>query len=293
MIPIYTGIENGKGQKIGEMKVELADPAVTDNVILLNIRSQVEDIETQFELPRYHPSSDWLEIFGLPPFNEFSGIPEFEDMDKEFQDPESNFSESFQVSKDGIHGVKMNLKRSLNGLMENYSIQEMLVPSDNRSLGIFDVSHSNGNMKILIERDIVHTRSDIHHLEESKLEKAEKGYLEEITREEGLPDIVILKNCLFDGEAPAIYYEKLFPFWEKENYSKETVRVIEIGYLDYGSNENDLDDVHGRWYKLFNFEDFDYSYLEVREGNWESTQVKINGEEYNTLKSYEKYLYTY
>lgn len=289
---MHKGIEKPNDEHIGKVIVELDEEPVIDGTIVTRMKSKVEGKETDFKMPRHNPSADWVEVFGLPPFNEFSGIPELKNTGNSFSSKKVDISEDFKVEDKGIHGKAINLKRSLGDLEENYDIKEMITPSNHRSLGIFDITHSNGETKMLIERNIVHTRPDIYWLKDSRLSKLQKSYLEDVIREEGLPDIVISKNCLVDGTTPAAY-EKMFPFWEKKNYEDEKTQLLEIGYLDYGKNENDLDDVHGRWYKLFSFDDFDHPYLEVREGNWESTEVEIDGEKQNTLKHYEKYIYKY
>lgn len=287
---MITGIDKSSGEKLGAMELQLAENAVRDDVIVLNVHTEIADKETTIEVPRYIPSSGWIPIFGLPPYNEFIGAPQLREMEKKFQSSETNYSERFRARRKGIQGVEISLKRRMKSLEENYRIRELPLTSGN-NLGMIEVDHSDGRLKMTVEREIRQERKPINQIS-TRLDRQENEYFKTVKREEAMPDQLILKKIRMNGVSPPIL-RKLFPFWNKKKFRDEVVRVLEIGYLDYGENESRLDSSRGRWYKLFNFENFDQEFLEVKEGNWKSTEIEFEGERRSVLKNYERYLYRY
>lgn len=161
--------------------------------------------------------------------------------------------------------------------------------ADERAL--YSSKHSSGGWSASQERFVAESETDVDELR-SRLKEGEERYLDRVMEKEGEPTVVILKVSTVDGTVPPVYSE-MFPFWDKKSYSEEEVRSIEIGYMDKGDTGTELDSLHGRWYKLFELEDFDHEKLEIREGEWRSTEIEFQGEQVTTKEHYEKHLYRY
>lgn len=279
-------IKSSRGTQIGRMRIS-HDRVYNENTILKDINVEFDGKEKELKLPKYG-KVDTIDTFGLPPFNEWAvGVENIEELSENFSI--DNHEEAFESKVIGPLTGKIRLERKFESKKEAYQVHEIGSPNKKSIIGSFDIESSNGNCSIVIDRDINHSRDQINRLRKQLTEK-EKKYLRDVRREERLPDVVVLKTMKIDGEAPVAKME-MYPFWEKRSYDEEKVRSLEIGYLNYGDNDTDFDKKHGKWYKLMSFEDFDHERLEIREGNWQSTEVKVKREKRQTLDHYEKYLF--
>lgn len=283
-------IENTESEKIAEISIDLEESR--NNVMQYRVRSTGEK-ETEFELPRYDIFLGWIEIFGIPPFNEWVVLDRFDKLEKNFSGMVNGrkYSESITVEDHGVTGTVIELERESGDAWERHHVREMdyVKASTSGGVALFEVDHSRGEYSARLVRTIAQESQDIEELRE-KLGERERKYLDRVTEENGEPSIVVLKEATVDGTTPPVY-RRFFPFWEKKEFDESEVRSLEIGYMDRGDNETGIDELHGGWYKLFSLEDFDHSHLEIREGNWKSTDVEFEGEEQTTKQHYEKHLY--
>lgn len=282
------GLDSGEGEKIGEMQIELPEPAVKDGEALKQVKVSVEGKTSSYTVPRFS-RIDIIDTFGLPPFSEWAvGVDQVEDQEASFSS--GDHSESFRIERKSPHQINFHLDRTISDREENYAARELLLPDSDISLGIYEVNHTAGECNFVIERSVARDRKSIEELSSEKLTSEEKNYLEKRRREERTPDLVVFKKFDITGETPAVQQD-LHPFWEKTSWSGEEVRILELGYLDYGDNSTELAERHGRWYKLFSFEGFDHDRLEIREGNWRGREVETARGGINAIENYEKYLY--
>lgn len=282
-------------EPIGELVLNLPEHPIKDGTPYYNIQCSVKDKHINLEIPRYHTHLGWVEIFGLPPFNEWVILEDINKLNGEFEGElgEGKFSESIQlyqsstVSEIELQREYQGKKETAKTLKTNQTFDEL-----NSSISITNWRHTSGtcssHLKALFaetdrERDQIKNRASPEH----------RKYMEEILEEEeDLPDSVVLKKAVINGETPAVY-RNLFPFWNTTNFSNMEVEIIELIYREYGDNQKDIDSFHGRIYKLFSFEDFDHDHLEIREGNWKSTEIEFQGQKTTTKEHYEKHLYEY
>lgn len=281
-------IDKPNGNRLGSLKINYAGKS-NQGVPLKKIDCSVNGESSVKVLPRYS-TADNIDLFGLPPFNEWAiGKENIENTSKEFSD--GQIEEEFRSKTFLPSTAEIKLKRKINSLKETYSLIETGIPERKAVAVLFDIKSSNGDCRITMEKDINSSRAEINKLRD-RLNKTENKYLTSVRREERKPDLVLLKTMRINGEAPAAKME-MYPFWEKTSYDNELIRCLEIGYLDYGDNETKLDQNNGKWFKLMSFEDFDHPQLEIREGNWKSKKIQQDGRKIRTLKNYEKYLYSY
>lgn len=283
-------IDSSEAEKLSELNIDFVSSE--GDVMKYKVKSDGE-YETEFELPRYDVFLGWIEIFGLPPFNEWVLLRDFDSLEKQFsgQLNGERYRESVSIEKKGPAGTEIKLNRESGDIEERYSVREIEYSKSATSggLAIFDVQHSQGEYHARLERSVAENPGEIEELKKD-LEEDEIAYLEKVIDEEGKPSVVVLKESVVDGKAPPVY-QKLFPFWGKTRFNEDGVRSIELGYMESGDSESKVDQMHGDWYKLFTFEDFDYRQLEIREGNWKSTETDFQGKKVHTKKHYEKHLY--
>lgn len=289
-----TDLPEATGEKLSKLTIDIADAEIDNELINYRVESDGEK-QTEFDLPRYDTHLGWIEIFGLPPYNEWVLLKEFEQLNKNFcgKINGENYSENLKIEDRGPAGVQIQLERKSGGAEETYRITELdaTESSASESAALFHVDHSDGTYDARIDRRIAQESGELEDLKQELNEK-ERDYIENIISMEEEPDIAVLKKAQVNGETPAVY-RKMFPFWERTEFENSEIRVIELGYMEYGDTDSEVDKLHGRWYKLFSFQDFDYDQLEIREGNWRSTEVELEGQKQNTKQHYEKHLYRY
>ncbi|MFB6100685.1 MAG: hypothetical protein ABEK16_05415 [Candidatus Nanohalobium sp.] len=287
-------IPEADGNKLGKLTLDLADSQPRVKVLQYSVNSTGEK-ETKFDLPRYDAFLGWIEVFGIPPYNEWVLLDEFDGVEKNFSGDINGekYSESLSIQDRGPAGIQLNLQREMSDLQEEYRVVELdFSPmKTNDSMALFEVDHSEGEYNARLTRQLAQEKGEIEDLRED-LTDEELEYLDDVIDEEGEPSIIVLKEAEVDGSTPPVY-QKMFPFWNTTNFENSGIRALEIGYMDYGDNETDVDKLHGRWYKLFSFDNFDYDHLEIREGNWKSTIAELDGETIRTKDHYEKHLYNY
>lgn len=287
-------VPEANGNKLGKLTLDLADSQPGENTLQYRVKSSGE-METEFDLPRYDVFLGWIEVFGIPPYNEWVLLNEFDEVEKSFSGEINGegYSESLSIEDRGPAGIQINLHRETADSEEEHQIRELNYSpvSTSGSMSLFEVDHSSGEYNARLTRQIEQGKGEIEDLRE-ELTGEEAEYLDEIIDAEGEPSIIVLKEAEVEGSTPPVY-QKMFPFWNTTEFKESEIRALEVGYMNYGDNETDVDKLHGRWYKLFSFDDFDYDHLEIREGDWKSTRAELDGETIRTKDHYEKHLYEY
>lgn len=278
-------------RKLGELTIDLDKNSSSEDTMVYHVEAEVKGQKQVFQLPRYDTHLGWIETFGVPPFNQWVILRDFEYMNKNFSGSlgDKKYSESIEIEEKGVSGYRVNLQRTSGNEEEYYNTRITNIPGEKGRISLTECISSKG-----VYTDTIHEKSYRHTGPKGipGLIDYEREYLDKIVEEEGDPDVIKIKQAEIDGPIPAIY-RTLFPFWETEKFDEKPLRAIEIGYLDRGDNSEDIDKKHGDWFKLFSFKGFDYSFLEIREGGWKSTGIEFEGEEVTTKQHYEKKMYEY
>jgi len=243
------------------------------DVVVSSGRKRVE-----IELPRYHPMIGGIEVFGLPPQNEWvvltphknpfvgKGVIKVKNDKKIAKIKErieivTNEEDAWRfVERDWHLGKKF--ERQL--YFEDWS--QMKAAGCNQKRWVF--VHSNG----------MYVVSVLGHMNPALklLTKKQKEFLEKIKAERGKPTDTWLKQVNTNGTPPPLY-KQLFPFWKTQ--LENVGSVFEIGY------EKELS--HGDWYKFF---DFGKQCYEVQEDNWTSKSIQWKGKSTKIKNTYRKYV---
>jgi len=232
-------------------------------------------------IPRYHAFLGWIEIFGLPPQHEWCILKDLKSFKKNAKLVVNNitFDESIEFYKDkDTHFVAVY--RSNEDIFENFYWYKNTSSNGIKEEGYFE--HSNGIYIYRVKKKMIK--------KVKALDSRQRRFFEEITKKEGNPDVIILKNFKAKGTKMPIYY-LLFPTLEVlDTKDIENCKgwLLEIGYLNKIGDE--IDKVHGRWFKLIHVNDKCFF---VVEGNWSSTVVEVDGIRERVKKSYSKELYDF
>lgn len=283
--------ESGINRKIGHLSMDLDPGSSTDDVMVYRVEAEVKGEEVSFEIPRYDTHLGWIKAFGVPPFNQWVLLRDFDYLNKNFSGDlgDTQYSESVEVEEKGVSGYRINLQRTSGSDEEYYNTRITETPGENGKISLTECISSKGVYTATIKEK---SYENVKPRGIPGLTDYERNYIEDIVEREGDPDVMNLKQAKIDGPIPAIY-RKLFPFWETEEFDEKPLRAVEIGYLDRGDNDEDVDQKQGDWFKLFSFKGFDHRFLEIREGNWTSTEIELDGEEVTAKQHYEKKLYEY
>jgi len=236
-------------------------------------------VKVKFILPRYQPMVGWIEIFGLPPQNEWVIL---EDLGKHWQ-KESNIvlyeggkeikiEEKIEVFNNYQDNWRIiNLERKAGDLFEKQMCWEEWTSSSDiimhpRKRMIFH--HSNGVYYVTVEA--------FKNPDKKSLSPSQSAFLENVLEQKGKPTLdVWLKKFSCHGDTLPIY-SKLFPFWE-DAWNNAEGSLLEIGY------EKEM--LHGDWFKLFEAGD---KRFEIEEGGWTSREVEWQGRKIRIKNTYEK-----
>lgn len=235
--------------------------------------------KTKFLLPRYSPMMGWIEIFGLPPQNEWVIL---DDLGRHWQ------KESEIILYENEKEIKINEKIEV---FNNYKDSWRIIKLDRKVGDLFenqicleDWSAINKAEKCIKKRMVFHhfggvyyaTVEAIKNPEEKLLTSAQCAFLNQVKKERGNPTLgVWLKKFSCHGD-PLPIYSKLFPFWE-DAWNNTEGSLLEIGY------EKEM--MHGDWFKLFEARDRRF---EIQEGGWTSREVEWQGKKIRIKNTYEK-----
>jgi hypothetical protein len=233
--------------------------------------------QIQFLLPRYAPMVGWIEVFGLPPQNEWVVLDQVantftEAGTIEVKAEEGNFKieEKLTISTDtSLKWRFIQCERATGNLFERQLyIEDWSAFAAKKHIRKYSVFvHSRGLYRVTID---AYLKLDSRHLS-----KGQKDFLEKVKKEHGQPTYLWLKRFSAEGESLPIY-NKLFPFWGS-GLPSEKGSSLEIGY------EKELS--HGDWYKLLKIGSDRY---EIKEGSWSSRAAIWRGERVKIKNTYRK-----
>jgi hypothetical protein len=284
--------KTGRGEKIGELTIDLDRSESEDELFVYQVNISVEGEENSFELARYDTHLGWIEAFGVPPFNEWVLLDDFSYVKKNFSgtlNDEMRYSETAEIEEKGVSGYRLNLQRISGDEEEYYNTRIVDVPAESGKVSLTECMSSRGVYTDTVREKIY---ENVKPEGIPGITDYEEEYAENIVEKQGEPSVIVVKKAQVDGPTPAIY-RKLFPFWDTEDFDEMPLRSIELGYLDRGDNDSDIDEKYGDWFKLFTFPDFDYRFLEIKEEGYTSTEVELGDEKVTTKQHYEKKLYSY
>lgn len=256
-----------------------------DGLLEMSFRAKKNDIfyydvlihfgkkKVKFILPRYQPMVGWIEVFGLPPQNEWVFLDnerkawqKTASFDFEINDKKFKMKEMLEVFPDIANKRRsLELTRTMSKETESQSYQEDWSEMDAKNTitkrSVF--RHSEGHYFI--------DETVIFNPPIETLSSEQKNFVATIKKEHGDPSLGIwLKRSTMSGKYPPMY-SKLFPFWGKDILEAKYVESIELGY--------EVAQAHGDWYKLFEiagktFEIMEDNYTE-REELYKNKKTKI------------------
>ncbi len=235
--------------------------------------------KVKFTLPRYHPMVGWIEIFGLPPQNEWVFLDNertqwqkttpfyFQVNDKKFK-----MKETLQVFPDLVNNRRsLELVRTMDGKIETQWYEEdwSKMATENRMAKRSVFKHSGGHY--FVDEEMFLNPSV------EKLNSKQKSFVENIKNKHGNPSLGIwLKRSKMSGPYPPMY-SQLFPFWNKDILSAKYVESIELGY--------EISQAHGDWYKIFEIAGKVY---EIEEDNYSEKNELCGGKTVSIKNTYRK-----
>ncbi len=235
-------------REIGKLEMKLKE--VKKGVGYYNVRVEVLGKKVKFLLPRYHPFLGWIEIFGLPPQHEWCVLKQLEPMRErailEVGNKRYEESLNFQPYPEGEMNFISIFRKEIGGKtfehfhwVEDYSG----APKEVIEHGLFQ--HDDGIYVYTLEKGVVKEVKG----------KLQKEFVDQVVKEHGETSQIWLKKFGCMGKVPPVYYQ-LFPTLEvlsKRELERCKGWGLEIGYLVKEGEE--LDKVHGNWYKLFKIGD--------------------------------------
>ncbi|MBU4338566.1 hypothetical protein KKB43_02280 [Patescibacteria group bacterium] len=244
-----------------------------------DVNIDYKDRKVNFLLSRYQPMVGWIEVFGLPPQNEWVIL---EDLGMHWQ-KEGNI-----ILYEDVKEIKIKEKIEV---FNNYKDNWRIIKFDRevgdlfeRQICLEDWSLLGTTEKCIKKQMVFHHSSGVYYVtveefkdpEKKLLSFAQFAFLEKIIKEKGKPTLgVWLKKFSCHGDVLPIY-SKLFPFWE-DAWNNAEGSSLEIGY------EKEM--MHGDWFKLFETKDKKY---EIEEGGWSSREVDWQGKKIRIKNTYEK-----
>src|SRR3989344_1044579 len=266
-------MSNNKNGWEGELTIQFLKQV--GDLFYYKVLIEYKKEKIEFVLPRYAPMVGWIEIFGLPPQNEWVVLDGNDYSKKQTSDfviiqngKKSIIKENLSISTDDKNGWRLiDYKRKLGGIYENqtcfedWSTFETTGKIEKRML----FKHSEGEYFV--------TLTGIKNPDNSLLSKQQQKYSQKVTQKQGKSSEVWLKQFNVHGN-PLPIYNKIFPFW-KHLWKQSQGSIIEIGY------EKEMS--HGDWYKLFEAGNEVY---EIFEDNFTSLDVIYKGKKIKIKDTY-------
>lgn len=270
-----TSIDLGNEEKWDGM-LSISYDRIEKDLFYYNVDLNYKKKRVKIRLPRYTSMIGWIEVFGLPPQNEWvvlepvksihkKGILEIMRSRKKIQIKEEIF---IQTSLDTSTRF-ITLVRSFKGSAEKQTYIEDW--SDLQSKRVIrkyiHFEHSGG---------IYSTKLTCYkNPSTSLLTPKERDYLQHIQKAKGKSKEIWLKKFSALGNPPRLY-NMIFPFW-KDTWKNVNGRALEIGY------EREMS--HGDWYKLFTL---GKRAFEIKEDGWKSKRIKFQGKKIRIKDTYRK-----
>lgn len=266
-------------KKLGTIDISFKE--LKDDIYYYNLSVTVGAETKKITLPRYDVFLGWIEIFGLPPQNEWVVLADLADFTKSatLTIGGVDISETVVYKKDTVsknHQIKTT--RTGNGREEICSWTQDYTEAPHNIISKIIFEHAEGiytaNWKTAVLDDA------------SSLTPDEVAFYQKTIALRGVPDLIIKKTFAAHGSIPPLYYS-LFPITEIVNLSDTTGSLLELGYLKKDS-EHRVDQVHGDWFKRF---DNGEQVLRIIESNYSSCTVEVAGVNTCIKDTYRKELY--
>lgn len=269
-------------KQIGEINIKFknADCGVHYYDVLVRIGEK----ERRIVLPRYDIMLGWIEIFGFPPQHEWVVLADIKSFSKKATlliDGE-HISEKVDFNlnkKEGVHEIittrEIGTLKEVFTWIEDYTDAPKLI----KNSGVF--KHNDGTYAYVAEKSIV----ALEDLE--RVHKKQKNFVEDIISTHGKPDVLWQKTFTAKGTLPHLFY-KMFPIEDSVDLSDMQGSIIEVGYLE--KSGEDIDRVHGNWYKLLTI---GAERFFIEEGNYAPATIEIDGKKQHIKGTYTKKLFRY
>lgn len=252
-----------------------------NGIFYYDLSVQIQNKKRNVVLPRYNIFLGWIEIFGLPPQNEWVVISDIDDFTKtgDLVIDGRNVKESVTYTAD-----KASFKHTIETVRETNKDKETHTwtqnyknaPESITSEGLF--KHKEGAYSSHWTTCILKAGEELPH--------ADLAFVENCKSKHGAPSLLIKKEFTASGVLPPLYYS-LFPVDELLDLTEISGSVIEIGYLKKDSTY-EIDRAHGDWYKKF---DFGEQQLYVFESNYTSCDLKTEAGVKRIKDTYRKELF--
>ncbi len=235
--------------------------------------------KVKFTLPRYHPMVGWIEIFGLPPQNEWVFLDNEQKawhkttpFNFEVNGMKFKMKETLEVFPDLVNNRRsLELRRTIGKEIETQWYEEdwSKMSSENRITKRSVFKHSGGHYFVDEEMFFNPTLE--------MLNKKQKSFVENIKKKHGNPSMGIwLKRSKMSGSYPPIY-SQLFPFWKKNILNAKCVESVELGY--------EITQAHGDWYKIIEIAGKVY---EIEEDNYTERDEIYKNKKVSIKNTYRK-----
>ncbi len=266
-------------RKIGIIDISFKE--YLEGVYYYNLDIDIQGIKKHISLPRYHTFLGWIEVFGLPPQNEWVALKAFDNFTKTGTiviDGE-NISEKVTYGYDSVSGVRtVETLREAMGLSEHSVWKQYRTDAVGHTKSEVSFTHSHGEYFVHVDTAVC--------AGSTVLFKEQQVFVDVCKQERGAPDLVLLKKFSVQGVPPPLYY-RIFPPIEMIDLGHGQGSLLEVGYFRKNSTY-EVDHVHGDWYKRF---DDGKNILKIVESNYTSCDVEIGGKVERIKNTYRKELF--
>ncbi|MEM9337072.1 MAG: hypothetical protein AAGA35_04425 [Patescibacteria group bacterium] len=266
-------------KKVGDIAIRFKE--YKDGIYYSDVQVDILGQQKNICLPRYHQFLGWIEIFGLPPQQEWvvlDTLPNFSKAAELFIDGEK-FTETMeyehQLEKKQHH---ITLTRTNGSTQEEATwIQNYQEAPDNiQSTVTFE--GADGNYITSWTTNVI---SD-----ETTLTNTETNFLNRFSSNSRKPDVLIRKDFTAEGVVPDLYYQ-LFPIDNMLSLEQIDGSIFEVGFLQKDSKHK-IDTLHGDWFKLFSAHGKTF---EIHEHGYSSKEIEVEGERKIVKDTYRKELF--
>lgn len=266
-------------EKLGTIDISFKEHR--DGVYYYNVSIAINQETKNIVLPRYDPFLGWIEIFGLPPQNEWVVLGDLPD-----------FTKSATLTVDGVNILEtVKYKHDRNG--KTHCLETTRASDSADESCTWTQDYSDAPDSILSRTTFTHPKGNYEAswktavlTDASTLTPAELDFYEQVTVTRGTPDLIIKKTFAAKGTPPPLYYS-LFPISGTVELADISGSLIELGYLKKDS-PHEIDQVHGDWFKRFDIGD---QVFHIIESNYSSRALEVDGVETRIKDKYRKKLY--
>ena len=266
-------------------KLDLRFKEIRNGIQYYQVDLDIQGKKREIIMPRYHTFLGWIEVFGLPPQHEWCVLKAIKPFEKQamLMIEGRSIDESVKFNTDPVsklHSIVVSRKVGEQTETFHWFEDYSRAPGEIIDHGTF--SHQNGIYTYAAKKRGFQWSEDLT-LPDAK----QQEFLRKIVAEHGAPDAVWLKTFEAKGSLPSLFYQ-MFPITNLVDLSKVSGWVCELGYMNKEGDE--VDKVHGDWYKLLKLND---KFFFIKEGNYTSCEAEIKGKPTRIKNTYSKELHTY